>query len=279
MRKGEIRWQSKLVKERPPINKTNKIKSKSEAKPCPATQSSLFKISQTAAWIRAQKQEKDIKYPQNGEARIAMNSSDGQWRDETVIYKSLPEVLCALEAHRFLVLPLPLHLLPVALLLVDDLLDQSVEQRLGLLDDIDAHGVVDIHLRNFGPNQVVALLLVALNCRQSLRAPYLAFLLVEGDHGLREGIFDSAVVDLSDSGRPGKARDGVVDFDDDVVAVVVHGLDKRGKPALSHAALLLLSVGQVAALDLRALQLEQLHFVLSLLFLKGRFVEDGRGVD
>lgn len=64
--------------------------------------------------------------------------------------------------------PLALHLLPEALLLVHDLLDQPVQQRLCLLGDVHSHGVVDVHLRYFGPNQVVALLFVALNSRQSL---------------------------------------------------------------------------------------------------------------
>lgn len=199
----------------------------------------------------------------NGETRVLYN-------------ESLPELVCALEADGLFVVPLALQLLPVALLLVDHLLHQAVQQRLGLLRKVHAHGVVDVHLRDLGPDQVVPLLLPALHCWQSLRAPDLALLLVEGDHRLREGVLDRPVVDLRDPGRPGKARDGVVDFDDDVVAVVVHGLNEGRQPTLSDAALL--SVGQVAALHLSSLQVEQLHLELALLLVEG-IVEHCRRVD
>lgn len=83
-------------------------------------------------------------------------------------------------------------------------------------------------------------------------------------------------MNLGDSSRSGKTRDWIVDFYDNVVAVVVHGLDERGQSAFINAALL--SVGQVAALDLCCLQIKQFHLILSLLLIKG-IVENGRRVD
>lgn len=83
-------------------------------------------------------------------------------------------------------------------------------------------------------------------------------------------------MDLGDSSWSGKTRDWVVDFNDDVVAIVVHGLDERRQSAFIDTALL--SVGQVAALDLGCLQIEQFHLILALLLIKG-IVENRRRVD
>lgn len=74
----------------------------------------------------------------------------------------------AFETDGLLMMPLALNLLPEALLFVYYLLDQPIQQRLCLLSDVHSHRVVYVHLRDFGPNQVVALLLVALNSWQSL---------------------------------------------------------------------------------------------------------------
>lgn len=86
-----------------------------------------------------------------------------------VLYnKSLPEVVSALEADGFFVVPLALYFLSVALFLVDHFLDQPVEQRLCLPGDVHTHGVIDVHLRYLWPDQVVALLLAALDRWQAL---------------------------------------------------------------------------------------------------------------